>query len=135
MGVDSCACSTHRLSRPEDEETQKWHRDVVELVHEQTGATYFGDTSTDYNKLSHIKGDMSMQKFHAVCCAHTGPVPAVKIMQTGKITAILLQPDDKGKLSIVKHLHEPYPKTEYLRWPASSATTSLTSASATAAAF
>ncbi len=64
------------------------------------------------NTLSHMKGDMTMQQFHDACCAQRGPVPAVKIMQTGEVTEFLLQPDEKGKLSVGKYLHEPYPKTE-----------------------
>ena len=98
------------LCVPDDEASCKWLRDVTEFVHEQTGAVYL-QQAPHFNDLAHIKGSMTMQQFHDTCCAHMGPIPAVKITQTGEIIDFHLQPVN-GKICIKDYLHKSYNDTE-----------------------
>ena len=77
--------------RARDNITEAEHESVVHHVNTLTGT--FVESAPHYEELSHIKGEMSAEKFHEACTRHTHPVTAVKIHMDGQVSEVTLHPN------------------------------------------
>jgi hypothetical protein len=61
-----------------------------------------------YDELSHVRGNMDLHTFHAVCSKQTGPINAVKIAPNGDVFEVLLYPNALGRYDFDSYVHKPY---------------------------
>ena len=99
------AHAAHLLERGDI--TAEKHQRILDHVTTMCG-TNIVEPAPHYDLLSHTKGNLTVENFHALCVTQHHPITAVKITPQGEIFEVLLIDQEDGQFAFANYLHKPY---------------------------
>jgi len=102
---ESVVAHAAHLQQRGDIDAAKYER-ILEHVTAVCGTTV--EPAPHYELLAHVKGNLTMENFHALCTTQRHPIVAVKITPQGEVFEVLLNDFEGGNFAFANYLHKPY---------------------------